>query len=139
MAVYVQTNQPVVIALIASPYQVVDSDTGKLFLIGPQLQELDINLPVNEAGLHYRFQTKVAGVALAHSVNIGYAGAEDIYGTIFNVAEDVLVVQGVSTINFTGGNVDPCSIGDTIDLYCDGTNWLVSAYAQLTGAITVSD
>ena len=59
MSVYVQTNQPIQLALNQAAYAVSAADTGKIFLVGVQGQALTITLPALSAGLHYRFQTTV--------------------------------------------------------------------------------
>jgi len=140
MAVYVQTNQPEIIALNIAATQINASDTGKLFLIGAQGQALNVNLPAVQGGLHYRFQTTVDGAGLAHNVSIGLVAPNNhtLFGVIVNAADGLSAVDAQSRINFVGGNVDPCAIGDSIDLYCDGVNWSVFAYAQLTMSITLT-
>jgi len=137
MAVYVQTNQPIPLTLIPAAYAVNAADTGKLFLIGPMAQATTITLPALQAGLHYRFQTTVAGVALAFLCTIRAVAATNIQGVLANVADGLGVVTNRTSLAFVSA-ANPCAIGDTIDLYCDGTQWSVFAYARLTGGIALA-
>jgi hypothetical protein len=137
MSVYVQTNQPIVLTLTPAAVAIAAADTGKLFLVGPMAQATIITLPALAAGLHYRFQTTVAGAALAFLCTIRAVAATNINGVLANVADGLGVVTARTSLAFVSA-ATPCGIGDTIDLYCDGTQWSVFAFARLTGGIALA-
>ena len=137
MSLYVQTNQIVFIPNIPN-YAVNSADTGKT-MITPQTQaatDVAIALPALQEGLHYRF-INGAAAALSGTVAISATGAI-IYGNAVmgpNGGVALLEINGATTINFlTAASVR----GDTIDLYCDGTNWYVQASSRIAGSITAA-
>lgn len=137
MSVYVQTNQPYPLTLTAAAVAISAADTGKVFLIGPMAQATTITLPALAAGLRYRFQTTVAGAALAFLCTIRAVAATNIQGVLANAADGLGVVTNRTSLAFVSA-ATPCAIGDAMEFYCDGTQWSVFAYARLTGGIALA-
>ncbi len=134
MSVYVQTNQPIPLVLNQAAYACSSVDTGKLFLIGIQGQALTITLPALAAGLHYRFQTAVGGVAMAFDVIVRAVAATNLSGLLCIAANNPAAITAQTSCTFVAAA--PCAVGDFVDCYCDGVQWSVIACSSLAGGIT---
>ena len=103
------------------------SDSGKTFLLDA-VGEV-ITLPALYAGLHFKFRciadtiTTPWTVVSSTDVIEGYAAVN--YATVIGANEN--------TISFVHTNA---IIGDTMEVFCDGTSWHASGYASATGAVT---
>lgn len=138
MSGYIQSNQVVKLPYAATNINVADS--GKI-LITPQTAAgvgVIYTLPALtvSGGLHYRFFNG-APAALNGIVTIT-APANSLQGVIMKGPVGgalLLSVAGSTSVNFaTAASI----IGDYIDLYCDGTNWYVSAMSAIALGITVA-
>lgn len=103
-------------------------DSGKIFVLSAAAGAA-ITLPSLLTGLHFRF---VVGSAFATTdwtivsstdVIEGYAGVN--YATVAAANEN--------TISFVASAE---TIGDHVDLFCDGTSWHVSGQGNTVGSIT---
>ena len=137
MSVYVQTNQPIQLALNQAAYAVSAADTGKIFLVGVQGQALTITLTALAAGLHYRFQTTVGGAALAALVRIRGVGGANIYGTLAIVGATPVYIKAQTHVQFVSA-ATPCAIGDFVELYCDGVQWSAFGSSGLAGGMSIA-
>jgi hypothetical protein len=88
-----------------------------------------VTLPALKAGLWFRFTTKAA-----------FATTDFTIVSSTNVIEGNVLVAGVhvagsneNTISFVATAE---SLGDWVEIYCDGTNWYASGSGVTTGSIT---
>ena len=132
MSVFVQTNQAITLPNQAA-YAVSETDTGKMFLISIQGAAQTITLPALAAGLHYRFQTPIAGAPITANVGIRAVAANNVSGVLSIVGATPVAITGQTTITFTTAN---CAIGDFLECYCDGTQWSVFGMSSVAGGLT---
>lgn len=130
MSGYVQTNQPIVITNTGAAITISAVDTGKVFLIGIQAQATTAMLPAAAPGLHYKFIRTGNSATQAFNFIIAAPGTL-LHGVIANVIDGLSDINANTSIAFSAVAVHG-QIGDTIDMYCDGTNWSVLASGQLT-------
>jgi len=132
MSVYLQTNQCMNLQNIAA-YQLTPQDTGKIILLNAAVgQGVTVTLPALAAGLHYRFQSMVAGATLAHDVAIRGVAANNISGILTIVGADPVAKTGATSVTFTTA---ACAIGDAVELYCDGVQWSCLGYSSVAGGL----
>lgn len=89
---------------------------------------LDVTLPAPTAGLNYRFVVTAAVATTNMTVVAGTA--DTIEGTLI-VAGAVVDCDAADVLNFV---IDGENIGDYVDLYSDGTSWLIGSSGVLTAA-----
>lgn len=88
----------------------------------------DVTLPTATAGLHYRFV--VTAAVATTNMTIVAAPADTIEGTLI-VAGAVVDCDAADIITFV---IDGENIGDFVDLYSDGTSWLIGESGTLTAS-----
>ena len=104
------------------------SDSGKTIMLDAAAG-FAINLPGVQAGLKYKF---VVGSAFATTNFTVVAPADKIQGGA--IVNSVFVpASNENTISFVATAE---SVGDYIELECDGTNWYASGNGALAGSIT---
>lgn len=90
-----------------------------------------IDLPALEAGLHFRFivgdNFATTDWTVVSSTNV-IQGNVDVNNSHVNGSDE-------NTITFVASAE---SVGDFVDVVCDGTNWYVSGAANSTGAVTLT-
>lgn len=132
MSVYLQTNQPVLVATAAT-YAPSLADTGKIFILAAQGAGMIITLPAAATvGTHYRF---IMNALAGGVVTIGTAaGAGGLGGVALTANSTVPVIATTLTVNFAA----TATFGDYIDVYAvSATKWAVSAGSQVNGGIAV--
>ena len=107
-------------------------DSGKVLIL-KAAAGAQITLPAvaTSAGLRFKF---IVGLAFATTNWTVKAATNVIEGGIDVNSSNVPAVNE-NTISFVASAE---SVGDFIDLVCDGTNWYVSGNATTTGAITAT-
>ena len=107
------------------------ADSGKTYILSAA-EGATITLPALKSGVHFKF---VVGAAFATS-NWVVASAEG------SNVQGVLIVNGASVdaadedqINFVATAE---TVGDHIELICDGTDWYVSGVGSQAGGITAT-
>ncbi len=127
MSGYIQTNQVITLSL-AVDYNVSAADTGKIFSITSTVTPIVINLPVLQAGLHYRF---VLSALPAGLISVTSPNATSVYGvlinTTINTINTIIKTGTTNTARFNG----TAAAGDYMDIYCDGSKW---HYAGISSA-----
>jgi len=90
----------------------------------------DITLPAvaSSAGVHYKFA--VTGAVATTNMTIASAEGDNIEGSLI-VAGAVVDCDANDVITFV---IDGENIGDFVDLYSDGTSWLIGASGGLTAS-----
>lgn len=128
MSVYVQTNQPVLLPDAAA--NISSADTGKLMIINTVNGARTYTLPAVAPGLHYHFVNK-APAALGANVTLD-CGVGLVNGILSIVGATPVAVTANQNIRFlTAATVK----GDSVDLYCDGTNWSVFGASSVVGGL----
>lgn len=107
-------------------------DSGKVFIL-KAAGGAQITLPAVATSSGFRFKF-VVGLAFATTNWTVKAATNVIEGGIDVNSSNVPAVNE-NTISFVASAE---SVGDFIDLVCDGTNWYVSGNATTTGAITAT-
>lgn len=106
------------------------ADSGKTFLLSGT--GVNITLPSTlKAGISYKFIT--AGAFSTDFVIDG--GADKIYGPILEAGAATETADAADTITFEDGTE---TIGDFVEMTCDGTNWYILAVAKNAASITAA-
>ena len=113
----------------AATYTVLAANSGKMHIIPDLTADCVISLPTAASGLYYKFI--YAGVAQdAQDVTFDTGADANYYlGGVTGLDDDdgdVLVIYPDGDSN-SKMKIDTLNAGSTIELYCDGTNWIVSA------------
>lgn len=113
----------------ATTYTVTAANSGKVHIIPDLAADCVLSLPTATSGLFYKFI--YGGVAEdAHDVTFDTGSDTNFYlGGVTGLDDDdgdVLVIYPDGDSN-SKMKIDTLNAGSTIDLYCDGTNWYVSA------------
>ncbi len=129
---YIQSNA---IIPIAANTTLTAGDSGKIFMVD-QTAALVISLPAvaTSSGVTYKFILSGEGAQIAR---IQAAAGTPIVGHTLAgpiAANSISVLLGAGTIGVNFGVA--CRLGDTINLYCNGTNWFAEGY---TGSDDVAD
>lgn len=113
------------------------AESGSVFFLGSATGFVS-TLPAVAAGLRFTFIVSTAPTSGSHTV-VGASGTP-IKGHVLtndvNSATDAdFGTAGELTITFV---VNKAVAGDRAELYCDGTNWFVTASCSVFDAITIS-
>lgn len=113
----------------AETYDVSAANSGKLHIIPDLTADCVISLPTAAAGLYYKFI--YGGVAEdAHDVTFDTGSDTNFFlGGVTGLDDDdgdILVIYPDGDSNSIM-KIDTLNAGSTIELYCDGTNWIVNA------------
>ncbi|QCZ35015.1 hypothetical protein D8Z79_025805 (plasmid) [Escherichia fergusonii] len=117
---------------ISAAQTLTEADSGKVLILNAAAGAT-ITLPALGSGLRFKF---VVGAAFA-TTNwvVDSAEGDNING--------ILVVNGASVAASGEDQVDFVasaeSIGDYIELVCDGSQWLLSGVGSAAGSITTTD
>ncbi len=118
-----------VVSVPDAAYAVLASNNGKIHVIPDLTADRVISLPTAADNLYYKFIYK--GVAQdAHDVTFDTgADANFFLGGVTGLDDD----DGDVLVIYPDGNsnsimkMDTLNAGSVIELFCDGTNWIVSA------------
>jgi len=116
---------------LAAAQTLTAADSGKTYILSAA-EGKTITLPALKSGVHFKF---IIGAAFATS-NWVVASAEG------SNVQGVLIVNGASVdaadedqINFVATAE---TVGDHIEINCDGTDWYVSGVGSQAGGITAT-
>lgn len=116
----------------ATPYTVLAANSGKLHVILEQASNITLNLPVIAAGLSYKFvmggvATEAQNWAIVATTPSFYNGGV-LWGDLNagSASDELGVVYGNGTSHLTLTVTTPAA-GTEIEIYSDGTEWLVHA------------
>ena len=113
----------------AATYTVLAANSGKLHIIPDLTADCVLSLPTAAAGLSYKFV--YGGVATdAHDVTFDTGADANFYlGGVTGLDPDVPTVLAIYPDGDSNSKmkIDTLQAGSVIELYCDGTNWFVSA------------
>ncbi len=115
---------------IAAATTLTANDSGKLLVLSAAAGAA-VTLPALSSGLKFKF---VVGAAFATTDWTIVSSTNVIQGNVI-VAGAHVAGSDENTVSFVATAE---SIGDYVDLVCDGTNWYVSGSGVTTGSITLT-
>lgn len=132
-----------------SARQLASNDSGKVFMID-NTAAFTINLPklsANIAGWSCKLIVQVDGSADVSVVGFGLpaAGGDD---TVSNADNDLMVYRELDVVAGTGAYIQLCDgftieaagvIGDSFEIFSDGTKWFASAWLSGVAGGTAID
>jgi hypothetical protein len=121
-----------VVEVLSAAQTLTAADSGKIFIMSAAAGKT-ITLPALEAGLNFKF---IVGAAFATTDWILDSAEGDNIEGVLVVNGASVVASGEDQVNFVNSAE---TIGDYVDLHCDGTNWFVYGVGAGAGAITVTD
>ena len=111
------------------------ADSGKTFFLA-LVGGFTTTLPAPVLGLNYKFFVQVAPTTAY--IIITASAAKVLGGQVYASAgsdEDSNTGLSATSVNFVANTA---VIGDSAELYCDGTSWYVRAYCNAAGGITIT-
>jgi hypothetical protein len=120
---------------VAEANVIAASESGTVFFLN-DATEFASTLPAPAAGLHFTFIVTGAPAGADYTITTN-AGANIILGMVVasTGGDEDSETSGCDTISFVGGK---STVGDKVDVYCDGTNWFAYGICDATGAITLT-
>lgn len=112
---------------VAGPAVLTAAQTGTTFnLTGALGPAVTLPAVASSAGVQYRFVNGPAALTATNAVITAPAGL--LYGEVLGNATWVRK-NAATTITFIAGT---SVLGDTIDMWCDGTNWYVKGASNVS-------
>ncbi len=131
-----QTNFSGPLAIGAGQFEIATAaktltkrDYGKTFIITGT--GYTFTLPLLDAGAYFRFVTRAT---FTTNFVITPADTDLIQGAL-DVNSARVNATLADSINIVGGS---STIGDWVEIWCDGVNWYVDGFGEQTGAITAT-
>jgi hypothetical protein len=119
---------------LTTTYQVLASDSGKIFTLDSASGAYDVTLPTIEAGLFYKFivkeDTPTADITIKSSTT-----------NIDLVSKDSEADAGGSTAGSAATNIvvdQTAKQGTYVNIYSDGTGWYAESMGQVDAGIYTS-
>lgn len=114
---------------------ILAAESGSVFFLN-SATEFDSALPAPAAGLHFTFICTAAPSGANYTITTNSA-ANIIKGTVHSSTggDADSETSGADTINFVSGSA---VAGDTVIVWCDGTNWFAKAFCDADGGITIT-
>lgn len=113
-------------------------ESGKTFYLN-SATEFVTTLPAPALGLNFRFVVKAAPVGANYTI-VSSASANIIKGQVYT-----LDVNSATDPDFETSGGDTVTLvasksvaGDTVEFFCDGTNWFTRAFCSVFDAITIT-
>lgn len=122
--------------VVAATNVITAAETGKTFFLS-HATEFASTLPAPALGLHYRFFVADAPESANYTITTTDSAniiLGQIYTTDVNSATDpAFTVTGVDTITIVAAKA---VLGDSVDVFCDGTNWFARVFTSVFDAVT---
>lgn len=121
--------------VVTSANVITAAETGSVFFLNAAA-EFASTLPAPAAGLHFTFI--VTGAPSGANYTITTNNSDNIIlgqvhsSTGGNADSET---SGADTINFVDGS---SVVGDTVQVWCDGTNWFAQCFSDADGGITIT-
>jgi hypothetical protein len=138
------TDQFVAVA-DAATYTVLAADSGKIHVMPGLTADCLITLPTAERGLEYTFVYKgVAADAQDWNIDAAVAANFMLGGVVHldtdagSAGDEVVPVAPNGSTNAILNVLVP-DVGTRVNLFCDGTNWIVSGFVVAATAPTFAD
>lgn len=119
------------VTTISAATTLTPADSGKTFVLSAAAGAA-VNLPSLLAGVQLKF---IVGAAFATTDWTLVSATSVIQGNVL-VAGAHVAGANENTVSFVA-TAD--SVGDYVELVCDGTNWFVSGSGVTSGSITLTD
>jgi hypothetical protein len=117
---------------LAAAATLTAADSGTTYIL-KAAEGKTITLPALKSGINFKF---IVGSAFdTTDWIIDSAEGDNIEGLLI-VDGDAVVAAGEDQINFVNSAE---TVGDHVELICDGTNWYVTGAGNADGSITVTD
>jgi hypothetical protein len=134
-------SSPVVIdatETVAATNVITAAESGKTFFLS-HATEFVSTLPAPAAGLRYTFFVANAPESASYTI-VTNSSANVIVGQVYssdlNAAGDAdFETSGGDTITFVDAKA---VVGDSVELFCDGTNWYARCFCSVFDAITIT-
>ena len=117
---------------LATTYQILASDSGKVFTID-QDSAFTITLPSDQEGLNFQFILTDAG---SNDVKIDSGASNGIKGWGMDVTATLTDAIDNNLVKFVGS---AAIVGDVIRLVNDGTTWWCESHSGADGGIVGAD
>ena len=115
---------------VSAVTQLYHADSGTTYFLNAAAG-VAITLPAVKAGVSFKFITAASFITTAWTVT---GGAAVIQGSIIvNGAK----IAGANETTITFAHAAE-TVGDHVELQCDGTNWFLSGVADAAGGITLA-
>lgn len=111
------------------------NESGTTFYLNAS-SEFASTLPAPAAGLHFKFIVTAAPAGNSYTITTN-GSANIILGMVIasTGGNEDSETTGCDTITFVAGT---STVGDMVELHCDGTNWFAYGFCDATGAITLT-
>ena len=111
------------------------TESGTTFYLNAS-SEFASTLPAPAAGLHFKFIVTAAPAGDSYTITTN-GSANIILGMVIasTGGNEDSETTGCDTITFVAGT---STVGDMVELHCDGTNWFAYGFCDATGAITLT-
>jgi hypothetical protein len=111
------------------------SESGSVYFLKAN-DEFASTLPAPAAGLHFTFIVSQAPADVNYTITTTDS-ANIIIGMVnaSTGGDEDSETSGCDTINFVAGT---STVGDKVEVFCDGTNWFAYGICDATGAITLT-
>lgn len=120
--------------VVAATNVISADESGKVFFLN-HATEFVSTLPAPAAGLHYTFIVANAPETDSYTI-VTNASAKVIIGQVYSSAgADSDTSTGGTTITFVNGQ---SVLGDSVDLFCDGTYWYARCFTDAAAGITIT-
>lgn len=116
------------VTTLTSDTTVTTAQSGTVFNIGTAGVDVTLPAPTAATGTHYRFV--VSGTFATTAMTIVAGTADTIEGSLI-VAGAVVACDSADLISIAATSED---IGDFVDVYSNGTNWLIGANQAMTAS-----
>lgn len=140
------TAVPYVDVTDAATYTVLATNSGKTHIMPNFTATCTLTLPAVEAGLYYKFVGKaVAADAENWVINTGSAAAFYLGGLAFADTDAGAAADEVHAGVYPNGSTNDVmtiitpAAGTVIELFCDGTNWIVNGQVFSATVPTFAD
>lgn len=117
---------------ISAAQTLTEADSGKVLILNAAAGAT-ITLPALGSGLRFKF---VVGAAFATTNWVVDSAEGDNINGILVVNGASVAASGEDQVDFVASSE---SIGDYIELVCDGSQWLLSGVGSAAGSITTTD
>lgn len=119
-------------SILATTTVLTSADSGKVFYLVQAVAARTATLPALEAGLTFKF---ILTTAAAGNWSIATAqAADDFVGSVTAADGNAgdTAADADTVVRFVGGTA---SVGDQVELECDGSDWYIRGSMRVTGGI----
>ncbi len=123
------------IETITASQTLTSADNGKTYVLSHASVVIAVTLPSPAAGLSFKF---ISGLATSAAHTIA-ATSTLLHGGIneleVDTSDDGPFASGSTTLTLVASTE---TVGDFVEMQCDGTSWFINGQTKLDGAVTFS-